>query len=79
MTNDTKLWTDNETFISRELLENVVAVKPKRLSHKEEEELTLLLISKDKELKEVLQVSTVTHVYNKHPRDPRFECGSVKK
>lgn len=66
--------TDDETFISRELLENVVAVKPKRLSHKEEEELTLLLISKDKELKEVLQVSTV---YNNHPHDPRCDCSSV--
>jgi hypothetical protein len=43
-------------IICRELLENLVAVKPKRLSHKEEEELTLLLISKDKELKEVLKV-----------------------
>ncbi len=40
----------------RELLENVVAVKPKRLSPKEQEELTLLLIGKDKELKETLQV-----------------------
>ncbi len=42
----------------RELLENVVAVKPKRLSPKEQEELTLLLIGKDKELKETLQVKS---------------------
>ena len=41
----------------RELIENVVAVKPKRLSPKEQEELTVLLISKDKELKETLEVS----------------------
>jgi hypothetical protein len=41
----------------RELIENVVAVKPKRLSPKEQEELTVLLISKDKELKENLKVS----------------------
>jgi hypothetical protein len=39
-------------------LENVVAVKPKRLSPKEQEELTLLLIGKDKELKETLQVKS---------------------
>ena len=43
-------------FVCRELLENVVAVKPKRLSPKEQEELTLLLIAKDKELKETLKV-----------------------
>jgi hypothetical protein len=41
----------------RELLENVVAAKPKRLSPKDQEELTLLLITKDKELKETLKVS----------------------
>ena len=34
-----------------------MAVKPKRLSPKDQEELTLLLISKEKELKQTLKVS----------------------
>lgn len=49
---------DDIELLSKELLENVVAVKPKRLSPKEQEELTLLLIAKDKEIKETLKLAT---------------------
>ena len=41
----------------RELLENVIAPKPKRLNAADHQELTQLLIAKDQELKKTLKVS----------------------
>ena len=44
------------SFVFRELLENVIAPKPKRLSAADHQELTQLLIAKDEELKKTLKV-----------------------
>ncbi len=41
----------------RMLIENLIAPKPKRLSAEEHQEYTELLIAKDAELKEVLEVA----------------------
>ena len=42
-------------LIARELVENAVAPKQKRLSAQEHKAVTELLVSKDKELKEALE------------------------
>ena len=44
-------------LIAKELVENAVAPKQKRLSSQEHKAVTELLVSKDKELKEALKVA----------------------
>lgn len=46
-----------KTFVSREILENTIALKHQKLSGPEQHNLTALLVSKDNELKETLNVA----------------------
>ena len=48
-------------LIARELVENAVAPKQKRLPASEHKAVTELLVAKDKELKEALRVATDQH------------------
>ena len=48
----------------RELLENVIAPKQKRMSSQDHQELTQLLMDKDKELKDNLKVNRQIEVLN---------------
>lgn len=44
-------------FVSREILENTIALKHQKLSGPEQHNLTALLVAKDNELKETLNVA----------------------
>lgn len=46
-----------KTFVSREILENTIALKHQKLSGPEQHNLTALLVAKDNELKETLNVA----------------------
>ncbi len=48
---------DDIDLITKEMLENAIAPKAKRLSATEHDELTVLLIQKDKELKEAMKTA----------------------
>ena len=50
----TSIWT---SFFDRELLENLIAPKPKKMNAQDHEELTKLLIQKDEELREALKLA----------------------
>lgn len=44
-------------FVSREILENTIALKHQKLSGPEQHNLTALLVAKDNELKETLSIA----------------------
>lgn len=46
-----------KTFVSREILENTIALKHQKLSGPEQHNLTALLVAKDNELKETLSIA----------------------
>ena len=49
---------DDIELITKEILENAIAPKAKRLSANEHDELTTLMIQKDSELKETMKLAT---------------------
>jgi hypothetical protein len=48
-------------FLFRELIEKLIAPKAQRLNAQEQEDLTILLLEKDDELKKLLKVSLIIY------------------